>query len=78
MSKTLEEKAAWEFTREKGLQLVELNPAMVLGSFFMPIVNSSLDVLLLLLTGQSVVKKVFILVLWRPVLLIELIFFRGD
>jgi hypothetical protein len=32
MSKTLE-KAAWEFAKEKWLQLVVLNPAMVLGSF---------------------------------------------
>jgi hypothetical protein len=45
VSKTLE-KAAWEFAREKGMQLAVLNPVMVLGSFFTPMVNSSLNVLL--------------------------------
>ncbi|XP_062208642.1 phenylacetaldehyde reductase-like [Phragmites australis] len=52
VSKTLAEKAAWEFAVEEGLQLVVLNPGMVLGPFFTPSVNASINVLLQLLGGQ--------------------------
>ncbi|CAL4988597.1 unnamed protein product [Urochloa decumbens] len=54
VSKTLAEKAAWEFAaREEGLQLVVINPGMVLGPFLTPSVNASLHWFLQLLEGQK-------------------------
>ncbi|CAO2177701.1 unnamed protein product [Urochloa humidicola] len=53
VSKTLAEKAAWEFAEREGLQLVVLNPGTTLGPFFTPSVNTSLNILLQLLRGQQ-------------------------
>ncbi|CAO2141420.1 unnamed protein product [Urochloa humidicola] len=54
VSKTLAEKAAWDFAaREEGLQLVVINPGMVLGPFLTPSVNASLHWFLQLLEGQK-------------------------
>ncbi|KAF8699773.1 hypothetical protein HU200_034652 [Digitaria exilis] len=54
VSKTLAEKAAWDFcAREEGLQLVVINPGMVLGPFLTPSVNASLHWLLQLVQGQK-------------------------
>ncbi|RLN22988.1 cinnamoyl-CoA reductase 1-like isoform X1 [Panicum miliaceum] len=53
VSKTLAEKAAWEFAEKEGLQLVVLNPGTTLGPFFTPSVNTSLNILLHLLRGQE-------------------------
>ena len=54
VSKTLAEKAAWDFAAEEGLQMAVLNPGMVLGPMLAPSVNASLQLLLQLLAGQSV------------------------
>ncbi|KAL6616310.1 hypothetical protein ACP70R_038580 [Stipagrostis hirtigluma subsp. patula] len=51
VSKTLAEKAAWDFAEKEGLQMVVLNPGMVLGPFLTPSVNASLHILLQLLGG---------------------------
>ncbi|CAL4993989.1 unnamed protein product [Urochloa decumbens] len=54
VSKTLAEKAAWDFAaREEGLQLVVINPGMVLGPLLTPSVNASLHWFLKLLQGQK-------------------------
>ncbi|WVZ68342.1 hypothetical protein U9M48_017297 [Paspalum notatum var. saurae] len=53
VSKTLAEKAAWDFAEKEGLQLVVLNPGTTLGPFFTPSVNTSLNILLQLLRGQE-------------------------
>ncbi|CAD6342943.1 unnamed protein product [Miscanthus lutarioriparius] len=53
VSKTLAEKAAWEFAEKEGLQLVVLNAGTTLGPFFTPSVNTSLNILLQLLRGQE-------------------------
>ncbi|CAL4973353.1 unnamed protein product [Urochloa decumbens] len=53
VSKTLAEKAAWEFAEKEGLQLVVLNPGTTLGPFFIPSVNTSLNILLQLLRGHE-------------------------
>ncbi|CAN6371675.1 unnamed protein product [Urochloa humidicola] len=54
VSKTLAEKAAWDFAaKEEGLQLVMINPGMVLGPFLTPSVNASLHWFLQLLEGQK-------------------------
>ncbi|GAB1515370.1 NAD-dependent epimerase/dehydratase family protein [Actinophytocola sp. KF-1] len=44
-SKTLAERAAWDFARESGLELVAVNPGMVLGPLLSPEVNTSVDVI---------------------------------
>ncbi|CAL5093981.1 unnamed protein product [Urochloa decumbens] len=53
VSKTLAEKAAWDFAAEEGLQLVVLNPGLVLGPFLTPSVNASLNWFLQLLSEQA-------------------------
>jgi len=53
VSKTLAEKAAWDFAAEEGLQMAVLNPGMVLGPMLAPSVNASLQLLLLLLAGEK-------------------------
>uniref|UniRef100_A0A0E0JQI6 NAD-dependent epimerase/dehydratase domain-containing protein n=1 Tax=Oryza punctata TaxID=4537 RepID=A0A0E0JQI6_ORYPU len=52
VSKTLAEKAAWDFAAKEGLQLVALNPGLVLGPMLMPSPTCSLRLLLQILGGQ--------------------------
>ncbi|XP_054798779.1 phenylacetaldehyde reductase-like isoform X1 [Prosopis cineraria] len=51
LSKTLAEKAAWKFTKENNIDMVVLNPAMVIGPILQPTLNSSIDAILILLKG---------------------------
>lgn len=51
-SKTLAERAAWDFARESGLELVALNPGMVLGPLAGPGVSTSVDVVRKLLLRE--------------------------
>jgi dihydroflavonol-4-reductase len=51
-SKTLAERAAWDFARESGLELVVMNPGFVLGPLTGPGVNTSVDVLRRLLARE--------------------------
>ncbi|XP_059663853.1 cinnamoyl-CoA reductase 1-like [Cornus florida] len=51
LSKTLAEKAAWEFAKEKGLDVVVVNPGTVLGPILPPALNASMLVILRLLQG---------------------------
>ncbi len=51
-SKTLAERAAWDFINEGGPELAVINPAMVLGPALESDYGSSLEVLVKLLTGQ--------------------------
>ncbi|CAL4993962.1 unnamed protein product [Urochloa decumbens] len=54
VSKTLAEKAAWDFAeRDQGLQLVVINPGLVLGPLLTPSVNASLHWFLQLLQGRK-------------------------
>ena len=53
VSKTLAEKAAWDFAAEEELQLVVLNPSLVLGPTLTPAATPSLRVLMQLLGGRS-------------------------
>ncbi|CAL5424634.1 unnamed protein product [Camellia sinensis] len=46
LSKTLAEKAAWEFAKEKGLDVVVVNPGTVMGPIIPPALNASMLVLL--------------------------------
>ncbi|XP_058198787.1 cinnamoyl-CoA reductase 1-like [Rhododendron vialii] len=51
LSKTLAEKAAWEFAKEKGLDVVVVNPGTVMGPILPPTLNASMLMLLRLLQG---------------------------
>lgn len=54
-SKTLAERAAWEFVESeqgRNLELVVLNPALVLGPVISPAASASLEVISQLLTGK--------------------------
>ena len=53
MSKTLAEKAAWEFSREHGIDVVAIHPATCLGPLLQPNLNASCAVLLQLLQGSK-------------------------
>lgn len=51
LSKTLAEKAAWEFAKEKSLDLVVVNPGTVMGPILPPTLNASMLMILRLLQG---------------------------
>lgn len=53
LSKTLAEKAAWEFAKEKGLDVVVVNPGTVMGPVIPPTLNASMLMLLRLLQGNA-------------------------
>ncbi|EAU42415.1 putative dihydroflavonol-4-reductase [Fulvimarina pelagi HTCC2506] len=52
VSKTLAEKAAWEFAGETGLELTAVNPAFVLGPTIDGTTGTSLDVLRTMMRGR--------------------------
>ncbi|KAK9998290.1 hypothetical protein SO802_017893 [Lithocarpus litseifolius] len=51
ISKNLAEKAAWDFSKEKGLDVVVVNPGTVMGPVIPPRLNASMLMLLRLLQG---------------------------
>ena len=51
VSKTLAEEAAWKFARENHIDMVVLNPGMVIGPMLQPSLNASLGLLLELING---------------------------
>ncbi|KAI4373662.1 hypothetical protein MLD38_011765 [Melastoma candidum] len=51
LSKTLAEEAAWKFVKEKGIDMVTINPAMVIGPLLQPTLNTSAAVILNLIKG---------------------------
>ncbi|KAB1202252.1 Cinnamoyl-CoA reductase 1 [Morella rubra] len=51
LSKTLAEKAAWDFAKEKGLDVVVVNPGTVMGPVIPPRLNASMLMLVRLLQG---------------------------
>ncbi|KAK7372131.1 hypothetical protein VNO80_05500 [Phaseolus coccineus] len=53
LSKTLAEKAAWDFAKESGLDVVVVNPGIVLGPSIAPRLNASMLMLLRLLQGSD-------------------------
>ena len=53
MSKTLAEKAAWDFAEKHGLDVVAIHPATCLGPSLQPGLNASCAVLLNLLQGSK-------------------------
>lgn len=53
MSKTLAEKATWEFAEKHGLNVVAIHPATCLGPLLQPYLNASCAVLQQLLQGSK-------------------------
>ncbi|CAA0815346.1 NAD(P)-binding Rossmann-fold superfamily protein [Striga hermonthica] len=53
LSKTLAEDAAWKFVKEKGMDMVVINPAMVIGPLLQPTLNTSSAAILNLINGAD-------------------------
>ncbi|GAB4856023.1 hypothetical protein Ancab_024662 [Ancistrocladus abbreviatus] len=53
LSKTLAEDAAWKFVKEKGIDMVTINPAMVIGPLLQPTLNTSAASVLNLINGAE-------------------------
>jgi nucleoside-diphosphate-sugar epimerase len=53
VSKTLAERAAWDFVKEKNLDMVVINPSMVLGPVLQGSKNTSNDIILDFLNGTA-------------------------
>ncbi|CAA0805801.1 NAD(P)-binding Rossmann-fold superfamily protein [Striga hermonthica] len=53
LSKTLAEDAAWKFVREKGIDLVSINPGLVIGPLLQPTLNTSSAVVLHMISGAE-------------------------
>ncbi|XP_059665336.1 phenylacetaldehyde reductase-like [Cornus florida] len=52
VSKTLAEDAAWKFVKERGIDMVTINPAMVIGPLLQPTLNTSAAAILSIINGS--------------------------
>ncbi|XP_074316552.1 phenylacetaldehyde reductase-like [Silene latifolia] len=53
LSKTLAEIAAWKFCEENGIDMITINPVVVIGPMLQPVINWSSDLLFNLVNGKS-------------------------
>nr|APG32497.1 putative cinnamoyl-CoA reductase 2 [Freesia hybrid cultivar] len=53
LSKTLAEEAAWKFSKDNGIDMVTINPAMVIGPLLQPTMNTSSAAVLNFINGAS-------------------------
>ncbi|XP_024022043.1 cinnamoyl-CoA reductase 1-like [Morus notabilis] len=53
LSKTLAEEAAWEFAKENGIDLVAINPGLVIGPLLQPTLNLTVEMLLNHINGAQ-------------------------
>ncbi|XP_039027734.1 phenylacetaldehyde reductase-like [Hibiscus syriacus] len=53
LSKTLAEDAAWKFTKDNGIDMVSINPGLVIGPLLQPTVNTSVEPILKLINGPE-------------------------
>ncbi|PRQ54799.1 putative cinnamyl-alcohol dehydrogenase [Rosa chinensis] len=53
LSKTLAEEAAWKFAKEKGIDIVTINPGLVIGPLLQPTLNTSVEPILKLINGAE-------------------------
>ncbi|KAJ4840307.1 hypothetical protein Tsubulata_022053 [Turnera subulata] len=53
LSKTLAEEAAWKFAKEKNIDMVTINPAMVIGPLLQPTLNTSAAAVLSVIKGAQ-------------------------
>jgi nucleoside-diphosphate-sugar epimerase len=54
LSKTLAEEAAWKFANDNGLEIITINPTMVIGPLLQPTLNTSAEAILKFINGMSV------------------------
>ncbi|OIT01044.1 cinnamoyl-coa reductase 1 [Nicotiana attenuata] len=59
LSKTLAEKASWEFAKERDLDIVVVNPGTVMGPMLPPTLNASMLMMLRLLQGCTATYEDF-------------------
>ncbi|XP_042979675.1 phenylacetaldehyde reductase-like isoform X2 [Carya illinoinensis] len=57
LSKTLAEKAAWEFSKENGIDMIAMHPGWVSGPLLQPTINTSLKPFLKLAKGEPDYKS---------------------
>ncbi|KAL2330737.1 hypothetical protein Fmac_018318 [Flemingia macrophylla] len=53
LSKTLAEDVAWKFAKENNLDMVTINPAMVIGPLLQPVLNTSAAAILNIINGAQ-------------------------
>ncbi|KAH7679264.1 Cinnamyl-alcohol dehydrogenase protein [Dioscorea alata] len=53
LSKILAEECAWKFSKDNGIDIVIINPSMVIGPILQPTLNSSVAIILNLINGAS-------------------------
>ncbi|XP_043691632.1 phenylacetaldehyde reductase-like [Telopea speciosissima] len=53
LSKTLAEEAAWKFAKEKGMDMITINPFMVIGPLLQPTLNATTGFILNLINGTE-------------------------
>ncbi|XP_010557804.1 PREDICTED: cinnamoyl-CoA reductase 1-like [Tarenaya hassleriana] len=53
LSKTLAEEAAWRFAKENGIDMVTINPGLVIGPLLQPRLNFSAGIVLELINGKN-------------------------
>ncbi|MCL7027254.1 hypothetical protein MKW94_004825 [Papaver nudicaule] len=53
VSKTLAEEAAWKFAKENGIDMVAVNPGMVMGPLLQPTLNTSAEAISSLINGSQ-------------------------
>ncbi|XP_034206066.1 cinnamoyl-CoA reductase 2-like isoform X2 [Prunus dulcis] len=53
ISKTLAEDAAWKFTKENRIDMVAINPGLVIGPLLQPTLNTSVEPVLKLINGAE-------------------------
>ncbi|CAM8906733.1 unnamed protein product [Rhodiola kirilowii] len=58
ISKTLAEEAEWKFVKEKGIDMVNINPAMVIGPLLQPTFNTIAAAILNLVNGSETYPNV--------------------
>ncbi|KAK8590058.1 hypothetical protein V6N12_024442 [Hibiscus sabdariffa] len=58
LSKTLAEEAAWKFTKENGMDMVTVNPGLVIGPLLQPALNTSVELISKLLMGPETFPNV--------------------
>ncbi|XP_065864598.1 phenylacetaldehyde reductase-like [Euphorbia lathyris] len=53
VSKTLAEKAAWEYAKENGIDMITMNPGLVIGPLLQPTLNASMELVLKFINGSE-------------------------
>ena len=54
LSKTLAEEAAWKYANDNGLEIITINPTMVIGPLLQPTLETSTEAILKFINGMSV------------------------